>query len=383
MNSAERHEARYRRRRERRAQKRLQAQAACGGLDRAVSLESLVAASRKCQCGVSWKASVQSFCLNRVLMCARLCRTIEGGSYKPGTAKRSCVHERGKTRSISAVPFRDRVVQRALCDRLMVPLVARTLIFDNGASLPNKGTDFSLDRLERHLRRHFVHHGMAGYIVLFDIHSYFASIDVDRLCALLGKAIPGTRERNLIELFLRTEKHGLGLGNQTSQAAAIFYLNSVDHWAQEQAEAESYGRYMDDGYALFATRGQARDFLCGLKRRCEDLGLALNPKKTRLICMDEPFVYLKVRFQLMPGGRVARTCDASKLGRERRRMRAHEKLAASSSTFSVADAAQSYSSWRSTVMHCDGGNAVLMRMDGFFRSIFCADWHDALHAVTA
>ena len=151
MNSVERKEARYWRRRRRREAKRIDAVLDTGTMDAALSLCNLVRASRSCQRGVSWKRSVQGFCLNRVLQCARIHREWIEGRYDPGRAKRFTISERGKTRSISAVPFRDRVVQRSLCDTVLVPLVRRSLIFDNGASLKGKGTTFALDRLELHL----------------------------------------------------------------------------------------------------------------------------------------------------------------------------------------------------------------------------------------
>ena len=186
---------------------------AAGGLDAALSLRSLVDASHHCQRGVAWKRNVQGFCLNRVLQCARLHQMWLSGAYAPGEAKRFTVSERGKTRSISAVPFRDRVVQRALCDTVLVPLVRRTLIYDNGASLKGKGTSFSLDRLERHLREHYRRHGAVGGILLFDFSKFFESIDVNKLVAMMDGALGYPPLVRFVELFLRSEERGLGLGN--------------------------------------------------------------------------------------------------------------------------------------------------------------------------
>lgn len=45
---------------------------------------------------------------------------------------------------------------------------------------------------------------------------------------------------------------GLGLGNQTSQIAAVLYLNEVDQRVKSELRVRGYGWYMDGGYALFS-----------------------------------------------------------------------------------------------------------------------------------
>lgn len=377
LNSEERREGRYWRRRARREARRREAVLAAGGMDAALSLRALVDASRHCQRGVAWKRSVQGFCLNRVLQCARLHREWLAGSYVPGEALRFKVSERGKTRDISAVPFRDRVVQRALCDTVLVPLVRRTLIYDNGASLKGKGTSFALDRLERHLHEHCREHGVRGGILLFDFSRFFASIDVDRLVGTLGRVTGYPPLVRFSELFLRGELQRLGLGNQTSQTGAILYPSAVDHWAKEVWRVRGYGRYMDDGYAIFADWNEMRAFAEAFCRRCAELGLALNERKFRMVPVGQPFVFLKTRFQVDSRGRVHRRVCAEGIKRQKRRLRKFAGMIAAG-RIGYEDAARSYASWRGTLARGDAVGLLQCKMDRYFCETVGLPWRECL-----
>lgn len=48
------------------------------------------------------------------------------------------VNERGKTRHIKSPSIRDRVLQRAVCDYVLEPVLYSKLIYDNGASVKGK-----------------------------------------------------------------------------------------------------------------------------------------------------------------------------------------------------------------------------------------------------
>lgn len=377
LRSEERRERRYRRRRMSREARRRDAILATGGLDAALSLRSLVDASHHCQRGVAWKRNVQGFCLNRVLQCARLYQMWLSGAYAPGEAKRFTVSERGKTRSISAVPFRDRVVQRALCDTVLVPLVRRTLIYDNGASLKGKGTSFSLDRLERHLREHYRRHGAVGGILLFDFSKFFESIDVNKLVAMMDGALGYPPLVRFVELFLRSEERGLGLGNQTSQTGAIFYPSGIDHWVKETWRVRGYGRYMDDGYALFADWDEMKRFAIAFQKQCAALGIAVNSRKFRMVPATAPFVFLKTRFQLDERGRVHRRVCAEGLKREKRRLRKFRSMIGEG-RISYGDAARSYASWRGTLARGDAAGFLQCKMDRYFYAVFGVPWRECL-----
>ena len=52
-----------------------------------------------------------------------------------------------KRRDVHALHYRDRVVQHALCDEVLAPVLEPRLIYDNAAGRAGKGTHFALGRL--------------------------------------------------------------------------------------------------------------------------------------------------------------------------------------------------------------------------------------------
>lgn len=97
--------------------------AGLGTFEEVFSLQDLVASAVACNRGVGWKREAQSFHLSLVQNCARLRGELLGGTCRLTPGKRFAICERGKPRGILSRAFRDRVVQRTLCDRALVPAV--------------------------------------------------------------------------------------------------------------------------------------------------------------------------------------------------------------------------------------------------------------------
>lgn len=377
MNSVQRHEQRYQRRKLARERKRLRRLCDTGALPKAASLDALVRASRRCESGVAWKRGVQGFCLNRVFNCAMLRKRLLDGSYKPGTGKRFVVNERGKKRDIHAVPFADRVVQRALCDEVLLPQVRPALICDNGASLKGKGVSFAIARLEKHLREHFRAYGAGGCILLFDFSKFFENIDVDRLMEKLAQIIPDKDLVCLAERFLRSESRGLGLGNQTSQLGAILYPSAIDHWIKDERGIKGYGRYMDDGYVLFGDWQEMRRFAIEFQQRCEAEGIVINPRKFRMLHIEDPFVFLKTRFQIQPDGRIVKRVCVDNIKREKRKLRKMMGLVREG-RLELSALGASYASWRGTLLRGSASRLLQRKMDEYFKSVCGCAWRECV-----
>ena len=325
-----------------------------GSFEEVFSLENLVASALVCRCGVSWKREVQSFHLNLLGNCVKLRDELLNGTYRLTRGKRFRINERGKPRDIVTCAFRDRVVQRTLCDRVLVPAVERVIIYDNGACIPGRGTSFALARLERHLRGHARHHGTDGALFLFDFAKYFESIRLDMVMNAFGRIVFDARLLALLRQTLEVGSRGLGLGNQTSQVAAVLYPNAIDHWAKDEMRVAGYGRYMDDGYALFGDWDEARDFARGFGSRCAALGLSLNPRKTRLLHPGEEFTFLKTRFLLCANGEVRKRLPAETYRRRHRHVMGMERLARAG-VLGPDDLVASEASWRSVLLRLVAG----------------------------
>lgn len=303
----------------------------CIDYERITDPAELFSASIECERGVLWKESVQRFALRRALNCAELSHELRDGSYRKRPAQHLLLHERGKARRISAVHFRDRVVQKSLCNNSLIPLLSRGLIYDNSATLEGRGTEFARTRFAKHLRRAWGRWGRAGYLVHYDFKSYFASIDQKRamgrlegkllgLCRDEVETLSARRVLWLARQFVCEEERGLGLGNQTSQIVAVEYASPIDHMICEVLRLGLSGRYMDDGYVFCPDGDAARVALGAIEAKAASIGLALHPRKCGIEPAGREHVFLKYKFRVdARSGQVAMAPVAETLRRYRRR----------------------------------------------------------------
>lgn len=307
----------------------------CIDYERITDPAELFSASIECERGVLWKESVQRFALRRALNCAELSRELRDGSYRKRPAQHFLLHERGKARRISAVHFRDRVVQKSLCQNSLIPLLSRELIYDNSATLEGKGTEFARTRFAKHLRRAWGRWGSAGYLVHYDFKSYFASIDQRRamgrletkllgLCRNEEEVLSVRRVLWLARQFICEEDRGLGLGNQTSQIVAVEYASPIDHMICEVLRLGLSGRYMDDGYVFCPDGDAARVALGAIEAKAVSVGLALHPRKCGIEPVGREHVFLKYKFRL--DERSGQVAMAPVVETKRRYRRRHLRL---------------------------------------------------------
>ena len=133
MNSKERHEARYQRRKLKR-KPYIQPT-----YEEIFSYEHLYEAYRKCIKNVKWKSTVQKFMMNATVELHKLYKELMERNVKTGRFYHFDIFERGKHRHIQSVGIKERIVQRCNCDYFLVPLLSRKLIHDNFACQKGKG----------------------------------------------------------------------------------------------------------------------------------------------------------------------------------------------------------------------------------------------------
>lgn len=251
MTSEERKEGRYQRRRAGREAKRRARSEACGSFEQVFSYENLYKAGLACCKGVRWKCSTQRYLASLSENTARTRKALMDGTWKTMGFHEFDIMERGKMRHIRSVHISERVVQRCLCDNALVPLFSSAFIYDNAASLKGKGIDFAMDRMNRHLQRHYRKHGMQGGILVFDFTDYFNSAPQEPIHLENRRRLYDERVRERAESFMADfGERGFGLGSQVSQIDALMLANGLDHFIKEQLHIRGYGRYMDDGYLI-------------------------------------------------------------------------------------------------------------------------------------
>ena len=373
MTSEERKEARFQRRKAARVEKK----AACCGqsdsFDWVFSYEHLYHSYKMCRRNVGWKASVQKYITNAPINVYQTWQRLQAGKYRTSGFFEFDLMERGKKRHIRSVTIGERIVQRCLCDYALVPVLGRTYIYDNGASMANKGYSFAVDRLCQHLRQHYRKHGTEGYVLLFDFSKFFDRVSHRVVKAVLHKEFSDERIIKLTEHFIDAFGDvGLGLGSQISQVLALASANRLDHYIQEQCRIGSYGRYMDDGYLIHPSKEYLQKCLEGIRRICEELEITLNEKKTQIVKLSHGFTFLKVRFFLLPGGRIVRKIYHCSVTRMRRKLKSYQRFVAAGK-MTMDDVYQSWQSWKAYASNFNAWHTI-QSMAALYNKLFIDDW---------
>lgn len=327
-----------------------------------VTIGNLKASAKKCENSVRWKSSVQTFEIDEMQWVAELYTQLLNGTYRSKGFREFWLMERGKKRFIQSVHISERCVQKCLNEYGFKPGILPRLIYDNGASVKGKGTEFAIKRLRQHLATHYRKHGRSGGILICDIHDYFGSIPHDKLLPMMRYAIRDDDLYRYAEYFINQfGDKGLGLGSEISQIAAIYYLNGLDHYIKEQLHIKGYARYMDDFYLIHEDTKYLKQCLIQIEGIIKELGLKLNPK-TQIIRFDRgSFIYLKRRFFISKTGKIVTRLTRDNITKRRRVLKKQAKK--------NVNAEPSYLSWRSYATKWDTYQTV-RNMDVLYEERF-------------
>lgn len=244
--------------------------------ERVIAFESLHAAYRRARRGKRSQSAVLRFEQDLEGELWRLRDELADGRYRPGDYRTFYVTE-PKSRLISAIPFRDRVVQHALV-AVIEPIWEREFIAHSYACRVGKGTHAAVDQVERWVRQVQRACGQA-YVLKADVAGYFASIDHDVLMGLLRRRIGCPRTLALCRSIVDSWSPGLPIGNLTSQLWANVYLHELDRFAKQARRARYYARYMDDVVIVSGDKAQLHAYRRAIEDWVSDrLRLRLNRK---------------------------------------------------------------------------------------------------------
>lgn len=281
--------------------------------------ENLLRASFNCENGVAWKESVQRYAARRLEHISAALKDLDNLSFCKGF-KKFDITERGKRRRITATFFAERVIQKCLCDNALTPAVSARLIYDSGACLKGKGTDFTRARLMRHLAEYVRENGAAGYIFLFDGHDYFNSVCHEALKRQVDELPMDGRLKAVVYTIIDSfGERGLGLGSQASQDLALLHMSWIDHKIKEVLKERWYGRYNDDGYIIGTDVRKLRQDEAFLRGEYAALGLALNEKKTCVCRLSDTWTFLKTRYRVTESGHIVRRPVKGEVSRQVRK----------------------------------------------------------------
>jgi retron-type reverse transcriptase len=277
--------------------------------DEIISPENLLESWCEFVKGKRSRVDVQVFELDLMSNILSLHESLRDDTYRHSAYQAFTVSD-PKARNIHKASVKDRLLHRAIY-RKLYPFFDRTFITDSFSCRLNKGTHRALDRFACLARRSSSNHCKTVWVLKCDIRKFFASINHDRLLALLDARII---DKRLVALLYQivgsfdsdTAGVGLPLGNLTSQLFANVYMDVLDQFVKHRLHTKHYIRYADDFVFMHKDRGYLESVLPLVETFLSDeLRLQLHPDKIELKTVASGVDFLGwVHF---PGHRVLRT----------------------------------------------------------------------------
>lgn len=337
-----------------------------------MTVENLYNSVFKCAKGVSWKYTVQDNVLNAVNIANNIMTKINNYTYATEGFVRFHVNERGKMRYIQSPTFENRVIQKVLCDKILIPILTKGEIYDNGASLKGKGVDFTRKRLVQHMASFYRKHGSDGWVLQMDFSKYFDKINHVILERELRRRLV---DENVIYCVMRFVKEygnvGLGLGAQLSQILATCYPSPLDHLIKENLRCKYYGRYMDDTYQIYRTKEECELAFENIRYFCKMyLDIDIHKRKTKIFRLSKGITFLKCKYKFIGNsGKILKMGGKESIKRELRKICKFRKLYLSGE-LQIDKILNDYLSYRGHIKKSFDSRFLLMKLDETFNKNF-------------
>lgn len=371
-------------------------------IDKVADLDNLYHAFSVASKNSKWKQSVQKYRMDILLNIQKTREALLSWKYKQKNFFQFTLHERGKIRRIKSLHISDRVVQRSFCDEILTQKLYRFLIYDNGASIKDKGISFSRDRIETHLHKFYRQHGTDGYILQIDFQKFFDNIPHDKIIKAIEPYLDESSLRLFKKLldtfkidvsFLSDEEYkncmdmiydslkwgssvkgdkymrkSVGIGSQISQIIGVFYPTKIDNYCKIVKQCKYYGRYMDDIYIIHHDKEYLKQILKEIKAIAGEMGIFINDKKTRIVKLEHGFTFLKIKYNLLPFGKVLKRLSADSISRERRRLKKYRKLL-DEGRITFTEIRNAYQSWLGNAKQFSSYKSI-QNMNRLFNSLY-------------
>lgn len=258
-----------------------------------------------------------------------LAAAMRDGTYVQGEPREFQIYD-PKLRTISALPFADRVAQHALC-LVISPIFDATLLPRTFACRPGKGTHAGVAALQSDLRRLLRPDPATGeaqplYALKTDFSRYFASIERPVLWQLIEAKISCRATLQLIEAMLPRDGIGIPIGSLISQILANVYGGVVDRHLQQELGQRYWYRYMDDLVVLGRDAEHLRKVKAEIERMAaERLGLRFSKWSVQPVSRGVNFL----GYRIWASHKLLRRDSVTRARRKIRRYRAtgeHRRL---------------------------------------------------------
>ena len=257
--------------------------------ERLVSFKNLLLAYKKARKAKPSSIEVLIFSMNLEKNLFALQEELVLGTYKLSGYRSFTIFE-PKRRTIKALPFKDRIVQHALCN-LIEPIFDRTFINNSFACRKDRGTHKGLISVKKVVQNKFTKN---KYALKCDVRKYFPTIDHLILKNILFKRIKDKQVCNLLSLIIDSDvsefgvNKGIPIGNLTSQLFANIYLNELDKFVKHKLKVKYYYRYVDDFLIFSTSKKELHLFKTKIKRFLKiHLLLEIPKRKTNIYLIKD------------------------------------------------------------------------------------------------
>ena len=237
-----------------------------------------------------------------------------------------------KCRVIMSQSIEDKIINHLIAEYLLVRVFENRYIDSMCATRINKGSGYATKLMKKYLNEIKLKYNKF-YRLKLDIKKYFYNIDHDILKRMLKDNIKDKKAINLLfkvidstndtyineqiiklknnrinnlsneKLILETKEiplykynKGCGIGDQTSQAFGLIYLNEICHFIKEELHIKYFINYMDDFVIIHHDKEYLNYCLNTIKDKLyKDYKLELN-RKTRIYNISEGVEFLGYRF---------------------------------------------------------------------------------------
>lgn len=239
----------------------------------------------------------------------RLQSELEEDTYQPQPVRQHPIPKRdkpGEYRRLGIPTIYDRVCQQALLNRLE-PIFEP--VFDDASFGYRRGrsTKDAMRKVWKEID------GGREWIVDGDLKDFFGSVDHEKLLTLVAQRVADGRVLRLIKAMLKAGSYSQGQlfpsergtpqGGVVSPLLSNILLTPFDQ--EMRCKGYQLTRFADDWVITCKSVAEARAALAAATRILEQLGVRLNPQKTRIVHVQQGFDFL--------GYRIVRTSGKRKL----------------------------------------------------------------------
>ena len=320
-----------------------------------IKLNNLNQSAYQCTKQSRWKETTQKYLNNLLIENIKLQEEVLSYKYTISPTVNFILNERGHIRYIESPSIRDRIIQKIITKDVLIPSLLPHVIYDNYASIKNRGVSFARKRFAIMLRNYILKNGTNGYILFIDIKKYFQNIDHEILKKLITPFLLNY-DKDIIDLIYyiidnsSNNTKGLNLGSEAPQILALYYLTPVDTFVKIVKSIKYYGRYMDDIFIISDSKEELTNILSDIEEILLNLKLEINKKKTYITKIKHEFTFLQIKYNVLQSGKILKRVSHNKIVRERRRLKALYRVY-KKGYISIEDVQNCYKSWRGNIVH--------------------------------